>query len=224
MNTGESQGIMPSGGLLHRLLVWTLLAGLSAGVSAEQGPVEMLRSTTEQVLDLVRQDPTVIDDPLRLRVIADEIVLPHVDFPTLSRWVLGKYWRQATGQQREAFIAAFREQLLGTYLRSVTRYRDNIISFRPLPETPTNGRVAVSAEITPSSGPAVHAVFRLHRPATEWLIYDVAVEGVSLVATHRSSFSREISRSGLDGLIARMQAHNVAIDAPAAGASAAAVH
>lgn len=208
-------------GYLCRLLVWAMLASLSMGVSAEQGPVEMLQATTEQVLDIIRHDPAVIEDPPRLRIIADEIVLPHVDFPTLSRWVLGKHWRQASAQQRAAFIAAFREQLLRTYLRSVTRYRDYVISFRPLAETPPNGKVSVNAEITPSSGPVMHAVFRLHRPAAEWLIYDVAIEGVSLVATHRSTFSREISRSGLDGLIARLQEHNADIDAPAAGAAAA---
>jgi phospholipid transport system substrate-binding protein len=205
------------------LFAWTLLAGISMTVFAEPGPVEMLQATTEQVLALVRQDPDVLEDPLRLRVIANEIVLPHVDFPALSRWVLGKHWRQATPQQRAAFIDAFRELLLGTYLRSVSRYRDNAISFRPLAEAPATDRVAINAEITQPGAPVVHAVFKLHRPAGKWLIYDVAVEGVSLVATHRSSFYREISRSGLDGLIDRMQAHNADTAAPAAGTGGVAV-
>lgn len=185
-----------------------LLFGLTGSVAAEPGPVEMLQATTEQVLAVVRKDPAILDDPDRIRTVADKLVLPHVDFEAMSRWVLGKYWRQATAQQRVGFIGAFREMLLSSYLRSMTSYRDNTITFHPLRTPVENGRVKVHAGITQPGGPIVPLIFRLHKPDVHWLVYDIVVEGVSLVATHRSSISQEVRNSGIDGLIAIMQGRN----------------
>ena len=199
-----------------------LLIGLTDSAVAEQGPVEMLQATTDQVLAVVREDPEVLDDPDRVRILADELVLPHVDFEAMSRWVLGKYWRQATPQQRNAFVDAFREMLLSSYLRSMTSYRDNTVTFQPLRTPVEGGKVKVHAGIIQPGGPTVQVMFRLHKPGDEWLIYDVVVEGVSLVATHRSSISQEVRNSGIDGLIAIMQERNSVAAAQAAQAETAA--
>ena len=190
------------------LLVCCLLAGAPLPLRADPGPVELLQTVTDQVLEIVRQDPDILGDQARLRSIADELILPHIDFETLSRWVLGKHWRRATPEQRKRFIALFREMLLNSYLRSVTGYRDNTVQF--LPERPGQkaGRALVDAEVTQPNGPPIRAEFRLHRVGSQWLIYDVAVEGISLVATHRSSFSREISNTGIDGLLSRLEKMN----------------
>jgi phospholipid transport system substrate-binding protein len=150
----------------------------------------------------------VYDIP-RLREIADDVVLTRVDFEGLSRWVLGKYWRTATPQQRAAFIAEFREMLLGSYLRSVSTYEDNAVRFLPLRNSRHEDRVIVNAEVDQPNGPTVHVSFRMRQVGDQWLIYDVAVEGISLVATHRTSFSREIRTSGMDSLIARLRVQNM---------------
>lgn len=189
-----------------------LLAGLLLGLSrpgmAEQGPVEVLQSMTETLLEIVRQDPDVIHDTTRLRTIASEVVLPRVDFNALSRWVLGKHWRTATPQQRSDFIIEFREMLLGNYLRSVSEYRDNVVRFLPLRGKQQAERATVNAEVEQPDGPVVHVSFRMHNVASNWLIYDVSVEGISLVTTHRSSFSQQIHNSGMDGLITSLRSMN----------------
>ena len=191
------------------LLLALLLLGFSRTALAEQGPVEVLQTMTDTLLDIVRQDPDVIHDEGRLRVIANEVVFSRVDFDTLSRWVLGKYWRTASPQQRAAFIAEFREMILRSYLRSVSAYRDNGVRFLPLRGDQKNGLAVVNAEIDQLDGPVAHVTFRMRRVTNEWLIYDVAVEGISLVATHRSSFSQQIRSDGMDSLIARLHARNV---------------
>lgn len=186
-----------------------LLIGLAGSVAAEPGPVEMLETTTGQVLAVVREDPAILDDPVRVREIADELVLPHVDFVAMSRWVLGKHWRQATPQQRDAFVDAFREMLLSSYLRHVTSYyQDNTIAFQPLRTPVEGGKAKVHAGVIQPGGPTVPLIFRLHKPAAHWLVYDIVVEGVSLVATHRSSIAQEIRNNGIDGLIAMLQERN----------------
>ena len=191
------------------LLVFSALAGLSAAVAVEgAGPLEMLQGLTAQLIEIADSRPEVLDDPAELRKIADEVVLPHVDFPMLSRRVLGKYWRNATLVQRETFTVEFRELLLGTYLRSVSAYQGNSIRFLPLRTDVQHERVMVNALVEQKNGPPVNTAFRVHRVGGEWLIYDVIVEGISLVATHRSSFSQVVHNHGIDGLIERLRERN----------------
>jgi len=191
------------------LLMFSLMTGLSAAVAGEEsGPIAMLRAMTEQLMEIADHRPEILDDPLELRIIANEVVLPHVDFTMLSRWVLGKHWRSATVAQQEAFITEFRELLLGIYLRSVSAYKDNTIQFLPVREGIQGNQVVVHALVEQKNGPVAHAAFRLHRMGSEWLIFDVIVEGISLVNSHRSTFSREIHNYGIDKLIERLRLKN----------------
>lgn len=203
------------------MLVWLMAAGMIAGIAAplraDTEPVAVLQQMTEYVTDVVRRDTGILKDPVRLRELANEAVLPHVDFVALSRWVLGKHWRKATPAQRDAFMTQFREMLLVNYLRNVTAYQEPAVRFKPLRATPQDERVEVHAEVEPQGAPVVHILFRMHRFDDRWLIYDVAVEGISLVATHRSGFSQEISRNGLDGLIIRLAEMNDAAAAECVG-------
>jgi phospholipid transport system substrate-binding protein len=193
---------------------WLMTAGILTGVLSPvladpgPGPVDVLQQMTEHVIGVVHRDTDILKDPVRLRELANEAVLPHVDFVALSRWVLGKHWPRATPAQREAFMTQFREMLLLTYLRNVTSYRETAVRFLPLRARAEDDRVEVQAEVEPQGAPVVNVMFRMHRVDGSWLIYDVSVEGISLVATHRSGFSQEISRNGLDGLIARLTEMN----------------
>jgi phospholipid transport system substrate-binding protein len=207
----EQEGMMQSI-VYHRFR--GMIALLSAvillpfAVSAEeQGPIELLQQTRDEVLEIVRQDPDVIKDTARLREIAHEYLLPHVDFMALSRWVMGKHWRKATPEQRQTFVDQFRELLLNNYLRSVTEYRNETIEFMPLRD-PDKTKVVVNGIIDQQGGPPVHVDFRMHRAKGEWLVYDVVVEGVSLAVTNRSMFSQKIRDQGIEGVIAELEARN----------------
>jgi len=195
---------------LMTLLLATLLCVVSQ-VNAEphQSPVDVLQSMTDTLIEIVREDPDVVNNLPRLRQIASDVVLTNVDFEALSRWVLGKHWRRATPQQRAGFIMEFREVLLGTYLRSVSSYQDNSVRFAPARGKKRKGLAIVNAEVDQPNGPVIHVAFRMRSVNGQWLIYDIVVEGISLVATHRTSFSREIRNRGMDSLIARLHAKNI---------------
>lgn len=206
---GLRDALSGSGKYTQWLLCVCLLFLFSRSAIAEMGPVETLASMTATLEKIVKEDPEVINDPQRLRVIAHEVVLPNVDIRTLSRWVLGKNWRTATPEQRDAFVNEFQELLLSTYLRQVKTYQGEVARFLPLRGEQKEGQAVVNAEIEqPNGGPVVHAIFRMRKAEQRWLIYDVSVEGISLVATHRSSFSREVRNGGLDKLIARLHDMN----------------
>jgi phospholipid transport system substrate-binding protein len=193
----------------HLFLFFCVLSmAFSMPLRAGSGPEAMLQEMTDQVLAEVRKDPGRLGDIAHVRALADRYVLPRIDFGAVAQWVLGKHWRHASQQQRSRFVDAFREQLLNTYLRTVTNYRENIIRFMPTRASSHPGRAVVDVEVEQPGRPPVQLNFRLHNPGSGWLIYDISVEGISLVASHRSGFSREIREQGLDGLIARLEKMN----------------
>jgi len=200
--------------IYHKLwLILLLLPGLApcAPIPAEKGPVEVLQGMSDHVLEIIQHDPSVLDDKSRLRTIADQVVIPNIDFIALSQSVLGVTWRQATPEQREVFEREFRSLLMNTYLASISRadYHGQSIKYLPLRNPPTGDRAEVDAEIEQPNGPLIHAQFRMYRRDGEgWKVYDVVVEGVSLVITQRSSFSSIIRDKGLDGLIAMLVDRN----------------
>ena len=201
-------GLFCKGAALQWLLCGCLMLLICKTAQAEQGPVEMLQLMTTTLENVVKSDPDIIYDEKRLRVIAQEVVLPHVDIRTMSRWVLGKNWRTASPEQRENFVVEFRDLLLSTYLRQVKTYDGESARFLPLRGEQREGQAVVNAEILQPNGPIIRATFRLHQPQGEWMIFDVIVEGISLVATHRSGFNSEIRKSGIDELIARLHRLN----------------
>lgn len=198
------------------LRLWFILlplfgSALCAPVLAEEGPVDVLRGMSDHVLEIIKQDPSILDDKARLRDIANKVVIPNVDFIALSQSVLGVSWRKATPEQREVFEREFRSLLMNTYLASISRadYKGQSIKYLPLRNPPTGDRAEVDAEIEQPNGPLIHAQFRMYRrDGAGWKVYDVVVEGVSLVITQRSSFSSIIRDKGLSGLIAMLEERN----------------
>jgi phospholipid transport system substrate-binding protein len=208
MMQSRTRGI--SCGMIVALCLALLLPGAGLATADEPGPVELLEDRQKTVLAIVEQDPAVLEDTKRLREIAYEYLLPHVDFMTLSRWVMGKHWRKATPEQRQTFANEFRDLLLNNYLRSVTEYRDQSIEFLPLRNLDGKNKVVVHGLVDQPGGPPVHVNFRMHRNTDSWLIYDIVVEGVSLATTHRSMFSQQIRDIGIEGVIAELESRNAA--------------
>lgn len=209
-------------GRRHYLAVLTLLGFIALQAqslradTAPDSPLLMLQGMTERVLEALRGDPDLLANAARTRALADELILPNIDFRSASQWVLGKHWRTASPDQRAAFVTEFRELLLGTYVSSLDKYRENTLRFiAERPGQPAN-RAIVDASVEQQGSAPIAVVFRLHRPADAWLVYDIVIEGVSLVATHRSGFASEIRSNGLDSLIARLVTLN-ASEATAAG-------
>ena len=205
----------------HRLMPWAclvlgLLLSNPALPDGSTGPAQMLSVMTDRVLSEIRNHPGILEDAARTRALAEELILPNIDFRAASQWVLGKHWRKATPAQRDAFVGEFRELLVNTYLRSVRQYRDNTIRILSARPGQPDGRAVVDAEVLQADGPLIKVMFRLHQGKRGWLVYDIVIEGVSLVATRRSEFATEIRNKGLDGLIANLMQFNGG-GTPAAG-------
>ncbi len=197
---------------MKRALLFLLVLFLSAGMATEEksgDPRALVRDTSERLLSVLRAQREQLEKhPERIYDLVNEIVVPHFDFSRISRWVLGKYWRQATPEQRRRFESEFRTLLVKTYATSLLEFIDDQFRYPPVRMKPGAKRVTVRTDVIRRGAQPVRIEYRLFRGRDGWKAYDVLVEGVSLVANYRSSFAGEIRKSGLDALIARLAEHN----------------
>ncbi|HET8700603.1 MAG TPA: ABC transporter substrate-binding protein, partial [Nitrococcus sp.] len=127
----------------------------------------------------------------------------------MSRFVLAQNWQRAEPDQRRRFVAEFRQLLVRTYGKSLSEYSNQTVEFEPMHSDPSSGRVTVSSKIKQADGPPIALDYKLYKKQGDgWKVYDVIIEGVSLVQNYRSSFGSEIRRNGLDALIAQLAQRN----------------
>jgi phospholipid transport system substrate-binding protein len=178
-------------------------------VLSSQPPLELVRDTSAQMLARFRQEKSVIDrTPDHLYTLVSEIVLPHFDFERMGRWTLGKYWNHATSEQRTQFVSEFRSLLVRKYGNALAEYADEEIVFLPFTMGENDTQVTVQTEIKPANGIPVNIAYRLYRTDNGWKVYDIAIEGISLVTNYRSSFISKIRQDGLEQLIRQLAALN----------------
>jgi phospholipid transport system substrate-binding protein len=187
---------------------WVLLLCLCLPLSgqAAMGPQELVQQTTEQTLSRLQSERAALQqNPDGIYDLIKEVISPHFDFVRISAWVLAKHWRTASKEQKLRFVRAFRTLLIRTYGVALLEYTDQEIRYLPLRDDPAKGDVTVRSEVIQSSGETVSLNFRLYQRNQAWKVYDVSVDGISLVTNFRTSFATEIKQSSLDGLIQRLE-------------------
>jgi phospholipid transport system substrate-binding protein len=219
MNALNTPSLLQRGFAL--LLGSLLLFSLAVRAEANVAPHAMLQSVTEEIFTVLkREKETIHKQPTHLFDLVEEVLLPHVDMEVMSRYVLGKYWRTASADQRQRFIEEFKNLLVRFYvsallddpsqLDELLANTDGLIRYKPVNLAPDARKTTVRAEVyMPNGGPKVPVSFNLFRnDSGNWMMYDVNVDGISLVTNYRSSFAVEVKRDGLDALIARLAARN----------------
>ncbi len=194
---------------MKRVVVTLLLAfGLALQVGAVPSPQALVKDTSERMLAKLKQERELLaQEPGRIYELVDEILLPHFDFEYMSQLVLAKYWRRASADQRRAFTGEFRTLLVRTYAKSLSAYTDQQISFLPFRELKGDD-VTVRTEVEQPGSFPIPIDYRLHQRGGEWKVFDIIIDGVSLVTNYRSSFAREIRKGGIDSLVKTLQARN----------------
>lgn len=176
---------------------------------AKSSPDEVVRTTTEALFEALGENRQAIeDDPNRALVLVDETVMPHVDLPKISRWILGREWRRATPSQRERFMEEFRVLLVRSYATAVSQNTDVAITYLPVRLKKGGKDATVQTRILVQNGQPLDITYRLHENDHGWKLYDVVVAGVSLVANYRSTFAAQIRQVGIDGLINQLATNN----------------
>jgi phospholipid transport system substrate-binding protein len=189
-------------------LVATDVAGDSAAMACQ-----LVANVSDQVIQALKKDPDLAQRrPNGVSELLNRIVAPHFDFDATATLVLGRYWRDASLQQRQLFIQAFRTHLVQLCAVSLAKYKDQKIEYKPASAAAgADGVVVVQTEVQQQAGSPIPVDYRLHRKGNDWKVYDVTVDGVSMVASNRSSFAEEIRQGGIDALTDRLAQLNVLI-------------
>ena len=189
---------------LVKLITLSIL-GLPVIALAVESTQEVIQDTADQVLNALEEDQELRSDAPRLRQLVLDTIAPVVDYPTMSRLVLGKHWRRADDAQRERFTEQFRSLLVRTYTNTLSKYEDgqtiNILG------TQGGGQkkmVTVQTELTQPEGEPIAVDYRLRIRDDKWKVIDITIEGVSLVINYRNEFSNELSTGNIDSLIERL--------------------
>jgi len=186
-----------------------LLPSIALAATIED-PQKVVRETGDQVLAEVTARRAELEaDPALIYPLVESTVVPHFDFRKMSQSALGRFWRKATKEQRVAVTNEFRQMLVRTYATALLGYSGQKIQYLPVQYRQGDKRVMVPTRIASPSAPPIPVNYRLRLNNKErWLVYDVVIDGVSLITNYRSQFATEVRRSGIDGLISSMANKN----------------
>ncbi len=192
-------------------LLFALLLGLmptAKGITENlQAPQQVIQSISTQ-LQKKLQDKSFTKDFAAVTRFVNDTISSHTDFDKIAPLVLGKYWKTATAEERKRFTHEFQTLIVRTYSRAFIEYNDWTIRFIPIEKLNEATKVIVKTEVLQPGLQPVNVNYRMFLVNGEWKVYDIMIDGVSLVTNYRSSFSDEIQTKGslsavIDGLVKR---------------------
>ena len=197
---------------MKKLFTILLLAvcGLMTSVSAEeQTPEQIVEETSIKLLKIINeQSERIKSEEGYVNKVIDELVLPVIDLQSMGKLILGKHWKTASEEQRAKFIEQFKSMLTRTYAKSVADYGDAKVTVFPPQGGQKGKRHRVKTHLDIGSGTPLQVDYVFRRKDDSWKVFDLVVDGLSLIKNFRTSFSQEISETSLDALIARLVSTN----------------
>ena len=185
---------------LHALTLTAIFALVTAGTAVAGEPTDQVRRSVDEVLKIVQSQP---DGPAR-RTAVRQAVNRLFDFEETAKRALGPHWQQRTPAEHEEFVRLFSDLLEAAYVGKIDLYQGEKITY--VGETVDGDQATVKTRIVTKQGNEVPVDYRLSREKDRWRVYDVIIEGVSLVADYRTQFNKIIQTSSYDDLVKRMRA------------------
>jgi len=194
--------------LLMGLVATALLLSLPpAALPSASGPAEVIRQASDEMLaalnahrDEYRKDHNALYTEI------DKILLPRFDRMYSGGLVMGKYWRQATPEQRDRFIKALYRSLMRTYAESILDYRGDELEVLPVEGDISDGKAIVETRVTLDTGVVTPVNYRMRLVDGQWKAYDVIIEGISYVSNYRTQYAEEFRAKGIDEVIKELEA------------------
>jgi len=185
-----------------------LLLGFAA-TAQELGPDELVRKVTAEILDAIQKDKQLqAGDRRKALALAEEKILPLVDFREATRLAVGRPWNAATPEQRDRLTRQFQTLLVRIYSNAIGVYRGQTMRVQPVKMASGATDVTVRNQYLSPGRPPVLVEYAMHKTPEGWKIYDITVEGVSLVLTYRGEFEQIVREAGVEGLILRLAERN----------------
>lgn len=200
---------------LRFCLLLIALSCLGRAAAAMEPPQQLVIHATESLVNELRANGDAIRATPRLAFeLANEDIIPLIDFPTIARGVLGRHWRHASQEQRRRFTREFRTFIINLYLTAMVTYSREIVStadsfkYPPSRWQPGATTAIVRMELKLMRAAPIEIGYGMRWKEGAWKISNVHVLGLNLVAIYRTNFASEIKHHGLDGLLNRLAAKN----------------
>jgi phospholipid transport system substrate-binding protein len=186
-----------------------LLLMLATSAMAATGPEQLIRETSDKVMDEIRINAEQYkSDPQGVYDLVSDVVLPHFDFVAMTDLALGRYKDDVNAEQRPEIVNEFRLLLVRTYSSALLEYTDQVLIYLPMEGSEAEGLVTVRTEIEQAGGFPIPINYVLRKGDDGWKVFDISVDEVSLVTNYRSSFARAIKKNGVNGLIETLRGRN----------------
>jgi phospholipid transport system substrate-binding protein len=172
-------------------------------------PDMLIKNTVQEVIAVVKQDKDIqAGDQKKIIALVDAKVLPHFDFTRMTQLAVGKYWRTATPEQKQALVTEFRNMLVRTYTKVFTVYRDQTVDVKPFRMAAGDTEATVKTSISKPGSQLTLVDYEMKKAADGWKVFDIVIEGVSMVMSYRGTFASQIEENGIDGLIKTLSDKN----------------
>jgi phospholipid transport system substrate-binding protein len=194
--------------MLRKILAF-VAALVPMAVAAQEAPDALVKRVTDEVLAIIKADKDLqAGNSGKIAALAEAKVLPHFDFTRMTRLAVGRNWQQANDAQKEQLVKEFRTLLVRTYSTSLTAYRNQTIEVKPLKMGAADKDVTVRTAVIQQGGPPIPIDYAMEKAEGGWKVYDVVIDGASLVTTYRSTFNEQVQKGGIDGLVKTLAERN----------------
>jgi len=186
-----------------------LVSASALALAQEPAPDALIRRLSEEVLAAMRADPELrAGNPAKIGPFVDQKILPHFDLVRATQIAMGLSWRSATPEQREELTREFSALLVRTYTAAVANSRDSEVTVIPLRVRPSDTEVTVRSQVKRPGEQPVSFEYEMEKTSTGWKVYDLRIEGISLMSTYRTAFAEEVRNNGVEGLIRTLSGKN----------------
>ncbi len=196
--------------VLSFLGAMALTAALVVPAMAQEiAPDQLVQKTTDDILAAIKSDKELAaGNKQKALKLAEEKVLPYIDFEQATRLAVGRSWREATPEQKKRLVDEFRAMLVRTYSNAIQAYQGQTLKVLPSRAKQDPEDTVVRTQYIRAGGQPLPIEFHMRQTDKTWKVYDIVVEGVSLVMTYRSEFDAVVKQEGIDGLIKRLAQKN----------------
>jgi phospholipid transport system substrate-binding protein len=195
--------------ILQSIVALCFVGSSSLALAQDLGPEELVQSIVEEVMTAVKADKELAaGDREKALKLAEEKILPHVDFEEATRLALSRAWSQASAEQKRTLVAEFRAMMLRTYANAMSAYTGSQPKYLPPRSKAQGAEATVRYQFSREGARPLQVAYELRRTVASWKIYDISVEGISLVLTYRTEFDGIVKQDGIEGLIRRLAQRN----------------
>lgn len=194
-------------GFLLATSLWAVQPAVYA-YAADANPEVLVRNTAQEVLTILKQEKDLKNNSRKVANLIESKILPHFNFNRMTQLAMGKNWKKASPEQQNVLVSEFKTLLVKTYSNSLANYRNQTIDVKPVRPDNNANEVVVKVAVSQPNGKPIAIDYSMERANNSWKVYDVVIEGMSLVTNYRSTFAQKVREGGIDGLIQALKDKN----------------